>query len=66
MQNWLKRVLAGVFIASVLVAGGWYYLISSYSADLTTENEILVEDSVTNVSKSAVKDYLYLNYSLTV
>lgn len=63
MQNWLKRVLAGAFIASVLVAGGWYYLISSYSADLTTENEILVEDSVTNVSNQSDDELFSLSFS---
>ncbi len=63
MSNWFKRLLAGVLVTLVLGAGGWYFLISSYSIELATENEILVEDFPTNVSNQSSDELLSLSFS---
>ena len=63
MSNWLKRVLAGVLIVLLIGAGGWYLLVTSYSAELTTENEILVEDYNENVSNQSNDTLFQLSFS---
>ncbi|MBL6890568.1 MAG: HmuY family protein [Candidatus Poseidoniaceae archaeon] len=63
MSNWLKRVLAGVLIVLLIGAGGWYLLVTSYSAELTTENEILVEDYNENVSNQSNDPLFQLSFS---
>ena len=63
MSNWLKRVLAGVLIVLLIGAGGWYLLDTSYSAELTTENEILVEDYNENVSNQSNDPLFQLSFS---
>ena len=63
MSNWLKRILAGVLIVLLIGAGGWYLLVTSYSAELTTENEILVEDYNENVSNQSNDPLFQLSFS---
>ena len=63
MSNWLKRLFAGVLIVLVIGAGGWYFLVTSYSAELTTENEILVEDYNGNVSNQSNDPLLQFSFS---
>ena len=63
MSNWLKRLFAGILIVLVIGAGGWYFLVTSYSAELTTENEILVEDYNGNVSNQSNDPLLQFSFS---
>jgi hypothetical protein len=63
MANWLKRLLTGILITLVIGAGGWYFLVTSYSAELTTENEILIEDSTYSVSNQSNDELATVSFS---
>lgn len=63
MSNRLKRLLAGILVTLVIGGGVWYFLVSNYSAELTTENEILSEDFSDNVSNQTSDNLLQLSFS---
>ncbi len=53
MKSFVKK-LAFVSIVSLLLIGGiWYFLVTSYTAELTTENEIELTDGEANLSEQA-------------
>jgi hypothetical protein len=63
MSSWLKRLLAGVLVVLLIGGSAWYFLVSNYSAELTTENEILSEDHPDNVSNQTSDNLLQLSFS---
>jgi hypothetical protein len=63
MSSLLKRLLVGTLIILVIGGGGWYFLVANYSAELTTENEILSEDFSDNVSNQTSDRLLQLSFS---
>jgi len=63
MQKWTKRALALISISLVIVAGGWYFMVISYSAELTTENEIQVTDSLSPLSNQSTDELAAVSFS---
>ena len=45
MGNVAKKIILTTIITILLVSGAWYFLITSYTPELTTENEIDLADA---------------------
>lgn len=63
MSSLLKRLLVGTLVILIIGGGAWYFLVANYSAELTTENEILSEDFSDNVSNQTSDRLLQLSFS---
>ena len=63
MSSLLKRLLVVTLIILIIGGGGWYFLVANYSAELTTENEILSEDFSDTVSNQTSDRLLQLSFS---
>ena len=63
MNRLTKKVLISLTIVLLLVGGIWYFMVTSYTPELTTENEIELTDHNDNLTNQS--DDLLLNASFS-
>ena len=63
MGSTAKKIAFSAIILLLLIGGIWYFLITSYTPELTTENEVELVDSQAELSESE-NDLLYNNVDL--
>ena len=53
MNRLTKKVLISLTIVLLLVGGIWYFMVTSYTPELTTENEIELTDHSDNLTNQS-------------